>query len=143
MKTKIIKAMAILFLGSASVYAQDIQESQVPSVIVENFKKEFPKASDVEWEKKGEQYNVDFEIGWGIDYEAWYTTAGKLIKYKQEISDANLPQAIKDAVKKDYAGYRIDDATKYVENGVETYKVELEKGTEERKIIFSKDGKLI
>ena len=68
MKTKLIQMMAILFLGTTSIFAQDLTESQVPSVIVNNFKKEFPKASDVEWEKKGEQYNVEFEIGWGIDY---------------------------------------------------------------------------
>lgn len=143
MKNKAIKFMAVFLLGTGSIFAQDVQESQVPSVIVNNFKKEFPKASDVEWEKKGDNYNVDFEIGWGVDYEAWYAATGKLIKYKQEISDANLPQAVKDAIKKDHAGFRIDDAKKYVENGVETYQVELEKGQDERKITFSKDGKLI
>ncbi len=142
MKIKALQVLSILFLGATSLFAQDIQEAQVPSVIVNNFKKEFPKAKDVEWEKKGDQYNVDFEIGWGTDYEAWFSESGKLIKYKQEISEADLPQPIKDAIQKEYAGYRIDDAKKIVKNGVDTYKVEIEKGQDERKLVFSKDGKL-
>ena len=143
MKTKLILAIALLFLGTTSTFAQDLTESQVPTVIVNNFKKEFPKAKDIEWQKKGGQYNVDFEIGWGVDFEAWFSESGNLIKYKQEISEADLPQAIKDAIKKEYAGFRIDDAKKIVKNGVDTYKVELEKGQDERKLVFSKDGKVI
>jgi hypothetical protein len=143
MKTKVIQLVAVLFLGTGSIFAQDMPENQVPSVIVNNFKKEFPKAKDVEWEKKGDNYNVDFEIGWGTDYEAWFSTAGKLIKYKMEISKASLPQAVKDAIQAKYKGFRIDDTKKYIENGVDTYYVEIEKGHEEYKLIFSKDGKII
>lgn len=143
MKNKAIKLMAIFLLGTGSIFAQDLTEAQVPSVIVNNFKKEFPKAYDVEWEKKGEQYNVDFEVGSGVDYEAWFTSTGKLIKYKQDITSANLPQAVKDAIDANYKGFRIDEAKKYVENGVETYKVEIEKGVVEHKLLFSKDGKAI
>jgi uncharacterized protein (DUF2249 family) len=143
MKTKVIQLMAVFLLGTGAMFAQDMPESQVPSVIVNNFKKEFPKAYDVEWEKKGEQYNVEFEIGTGTDYEAWFTNSGKLIKYKQEITITNLPQAIKDAIHTNYPGFRIGEAKKYVENGVETYKVEIEKGSEELKLLFSKDGKIL
>ncbi len=143
MKIKVIQLMAVFFLGTGAMFAQDMPESQVPSVIVNNFKKEFPKAYDVEWEKKGEQYNVEFEIGAGTDYEAWFTNSGKLIKYKQEVTSTNLPQAIKNAIHSNYPGYRIDEVKKYVENGVETYKVEIEKGSEELKLRFSNDGKIL
>lgn len=143
MKTKTIQLLAIFFLGTGTIFAQDMLESQVPSVIVNSFKKEFPKASDVEWERQGDQYNVDFEIGWFTDYEAWFTASGKLIRYTEDISEGDLPKTVKHAIKNQYKGYRIEDAKKIIENGVETYSVEIEKGNDERDLVFSTNGKLI
>ena len=62
MKSKTIQLAVLLLLGTGTIFAQDIPKSQVPSVIVNNFKKEFPKANDIEWEMQGDLYNVDFKI---------------------------------------------------------------------------------
>jgi hypothetical protein len=140
---KTIPFLAAILLGTASLFAQDVSESQVPSVILNNFKKAFPKASDVEWERQGEQYNVDFEIGFFNDYEAWFDASGKMIKYSEDISKSDVPQAIKESIKKQFDGFRIDDADKITENKVDTFLIEIEKGNDERKLLFSKDGKLI
>ena len=143
MRTRAFQLLAVFIIGSGTIFGQDIPESQVPSVILNNFKKEFPKASDIEWEKKGDLYNVEFEIGWFTDYEAWFSSDGKLTRYTQDITDADFPKAIAKTIKSQYSAYRIDDVEKIVENGVETYKVELEKGHEEMDVLFSKDGKVI
>ena len=117
MKSKTIQLVAISFLSIGTIFAQDVPTSQVPSVIINNFKKEFPKAHDIDWEMQGDLYNVDFEIEWFTDYEAWFNA-----QYKE---------------------YRIEDAKKIIENGVETYKVELEKWDEDFDVIYSKNGNLI
>lgn len=143
MKTKSIQIMIVIFLSSTSIFAQDILESQVPSVILNNFKKDFPKAKDVEWDRQGDQYNVDFEIGWVTDYEAWYSSSGKLNKYTKEISEKDLPKAVKNLIKNQYKGYHIDDVKKITENGLETYDVEIKKGNDELELILSGKGKLI
>jgi hypothetical protein len=142
MKSKTIQLAALLLLGTGTIFAQDIPKSQVPSVIVNNFKKEFPKANDIEWEMQGDLYNVDFEIGWFTDYEAWFNASGKLVKQTQEISKSNIPKAVTNAIKTQYKEYRIDDAKKIIENGVETYKIELEKWDEDFDVIYSKNGNL-
>lgn len=142
MKKKTIQLLVIILMATGTIIAQDIRQSDVPSVVVNNFKKEFPKAKDVEWEMKGDVYNVEFEIGIFTDYEAWFDTSGNLIKYTQEIPNRELPKAIKDAVKKQFDGYRVDDVKKQVENNIETYLVEIEKKKEELNLVFSKDGKL-
>ncbi|MGO3708159.1 PepSY-like domain-containing protein [Mesonia hippocampi] len=143
MKSKTIQLVALMVLGTGTIFAQDIPSSQVPSVIVNNFKKEFPKANDIEWEMQGDLYNVDFEIGWFTDYEAWFTASGKLIKQTQEISKSDIPKAVANAIKTQYKEYRIEDAKKIIENGVETYKIELEKWDEDFDVIYSKSGNLI
>ena len=140
---KTIKFLAIAFLLTGVANAQDMPQSQVPSVVVNSFKKEFPKAGDIEWEKQNDQYNVEFEIGFFTDYEAWFDATGKLIRYTQDISGSKLPEAVKNAIKKQYKGYRIDDAKKITENKVVTHSVEIEKGNDELKLVFSTDGKLI
>lgn len=143
MKSKTIKIVVLLILGTGTIFAQDIPKSQVPSVIVNNFKKEFTKANDVEWERQGDLYNVDFEIGLFTDYEAWYNASGKLVKHTQEISKSDLPKAVINAIKTQYKEYSIDDVKKIIEDGVETYKVELEKWDEDFDVIYSKNGNLI
>ena len=143
MKSKTIKIVVLLILGTGTIFAQDIPKSQVPSVIVNNFKKEFTKANDVEWERQGDLYNVDFEIGLFTDYEAWYNASGKLVKQTQEISKSDLPKAVINAIKTQYKEYSIDDVKKIIEDGVETYKVELEKWDEDFDVIYSKNGNLI
>lgn len=142
MKKKAIQLLVVIMMATGTILAQDIHQSDVPSVVVNNFKKEFPKAKDVEWEMKGEVYNVEFEVGFFTDYEAWFDVAGKLIKYTQEIPNRDVPKAIKETIKKQFDGYRIDDAKKHVENNIETYLVEIEKKNDERNLVFTKDGKL-
>jgi len=124
-------------------YSQEIPQSQVPSLVVNSFKQQFPKASDIEWEIKGELYDVDFETGFFTDHEAWYDKEGKRVKYKKDIKSSELPKPILTAVKKDFSEYRIDDAEKIEENDSTTYKVELDKFSEDLKIIFNEDGKIL
>lgn len=140
---KTTKLFMLALFATGCICAQDIEANQVPSVIINNFKKEFPKASDIEWERQGNQYSVDFEIGFHSDYEAWFDKSGELIRYAEEISKTDLPQEIKDAITNQYQGYKIDDAIKFIENNIETYSVEIEKGHNERNLLFNKNGKLI
>lgn len=140
---KAITFLAAIFMTTASLFAQDVPESEVPSVILNTFKKEFPKASDVEWERQGEQYNVDFEIGFFTDFEAWFDASGKLLRQSEDISESDLPNAVKDAIKKQFDGYHIDDVEKITESNVETFLVEIEKGNDEKHLYFSNDGKIV
>lgn len=140
---KTIQLIAILFLTTTFAQAQDINESQVPSVVLNTFKTEFPKASDVEWEKQGNQYQVEFEIGYFSDYEAWFKASGDIILYEVEISKRKLPVAVKNTVQQKYKAYQIDDVKKINEKGQISYTIELEKGQEEINIIINENGQII
>ncbi|PWH84939.1 PepSY-like domain-containing protein [Brumimicrobium oceani] len=143
MKTRTFQLLAIFIFGAGTIFAQDIPESQVPSVILNNFKKEFPKAEDIEWELKKGEYNVEFEIGWTKDFEAWFSADGKLLRYTEDISEKELPSKVSEAVKSKFPDYRIDDVEKIVSNGKEVYKVELERGKEDFKVFFTKSGEQV
>jgi uncharacterized membrane protein YkoI len=143
MNSKIALIGIVISIFSANVYSQDLTPSQVPSLVTNKFKQTFPNATDVEWELKGSLYNVEFEEGNSDDQEAWFDGTGKMVKHKMEISGKMLPETVKATIKKDFSEYAIDDAEKITNNGVVTYKVELENFTQEWKVTFDSNGKVL
>ena len=109
----------------ATVQSQDIPQSQLPSVVVNVFNKQFPKVTDLEWEMEGSLYNADFETGWNIDHEVWYTKEGKMVKHKEDISVIDLPKAVSQKIATDFKGYSLHDLERIMDNGKVVYKMEL------------------
>lgn len=134
--------LAGLLFGTVLAHAQDISQAQVPSVVLNAFKKEFPKASDIEWELKGDAYKVDFEIGF-TDHTLTLDNTGKILKHKQDIKQGDLPQAAASAIAKDFAGFKVSDISKTTAEGNSTFKLDLKKGTEEWEIVFDEAGKIL
>jgi hypothetical protein len=137
--------ICIFALGfSQGVLAQRLHKSDVPSVITNHFQQNFPKALDVEWKKKGDLYNVEFELGiTRKDHEVWYNAQGQLVKHEEEISKSELPVAVVEKIQNEFKGYRVEDPKKILEGSKTTYEVELKKGSEEWKVIFDADGTII
>lgn len=143
MKTHIIIFFALMIITTGTGFAQDIPQSEVPEAVIRSFNEKFPKASDVEWERKGELYEVDFDMGFFADHDAWFDASGKMTRHKEEIAKSDLPKAVTAAITSQFSEYRIDDVDKITENGKVSYKVELENGDSDRKVYFSEDGTFI
>lgn len=138
-----IGVVAVSLIANAAI-GQDIPQSQVPSVIVNNFQQTFPNAFDVEWEMEGDVYEVDFETGLtGTDHSAWFDRAGSLTGHKEEISKSDLPEKVLTKLGKDFIGYRIDDAKKITRGDRLTFKVELESSGEEWKVVIDAGGNVL
>lgn len=130
-------------LGVATLSAQDMSPDGVPSEIGTAFKQAYPNAGDVEWEREGDSYKVEFEID-RHDQEVWYAADGKPAKTEREIGENDLPQAIRSAITGKYADYNIDSIEMTEEGGSATYEVELEKGwDDERQVVFDAEGKVL
>lgn len=129
---------------SPQIFAQDISRREVPSIIRNNFQNEFPKAKDTEWEKTGEDYKVEFEIGfWNDDHTAWYNPEGKLVKHKKEIAKKELPAAIHSVLSEQYRWFLVTDAEQIMIDDQITYKVELRSFIQEWEVLFSEAGAII
>lgn len=140
-----MKKLSILLLLAAmsSVsFAQDIAQKDVPAVVLNAFQQKFPNQTDVDWEFKHNLYEAEFEIK-NMDHDVYIDSTGKIVKYKKEITSAELPAAVTSSIQKNFVGYTIDDVKKTEEASAHTYKVELKKGLEERKVVFGVDGKII
>lgn len=124
------------------VLAQDIRSNQVPSIVLNSFKKEFPQASGVDWEMKNGIYEVEFEIK-RLDHHLWLDAQGELVKHEQEIKARDLPAKIRQKIRSSYKGYRITEADQLTLPDRTLYKLELKTLTKEMNLVVDGEGQVI
>jgi hypothetical protein len=141
-----MKKLSIVLLFAAATsctsFGQDVAQKDVPTVVVNTFQQKFPNQANVDWEMKKGLYEAEFKVN-NIEHNVYLDSAGKIVKHKQEITESELPAAILATIKKDFSGYKLEYPKKIEEGTIVTYNVELEKGTDEHKVTFGADGKII
>lgn len=143
MKRNILIIAFGLLLAHGTGFAQNIPQSQVPSLVLNNFKQSFPRAYDVEWEIKNNEYRVEFETKGSKDHEVWYDNSGRLLKHKEDIAKRKIPAAILSVIKNDFNGYRIEDAKKITTGSTIQYSMELKTLKQEWKVFFDEKGAIL
>ena len=110
--------------------------------LTQRFVTDFPKTNDVEWELGADVYEVEFEVGF-TDHKAYYDNQGNLLMYKYDIKSSELPTSINNIVTTKYPGYKFEDIEK-IQRGTEIlYKIEVEKGDYEVKLLLKSDGTIV
>lgn len=130
-------------LMSNSAYAQKISADKVPSAVTSAFKSKFPAATKTSWEMEKDDYEANFNMN-GEEMSANFDKTGKWLETETEIKVSALPAAVSATLKKDFAGYKINEASKVesVENG-SCYEAEVEKGEETLDVLLTQDGKVL
>ena len=138
MKKSIFLILAIA-MGFTACEDDDMRNSEIPSVVLNGFTEQFPDAKGVEWEKKADIYEAEFDI-YNVDHEAILNTEGSLLKYKYDIVYEELPEAIKTTITTDYDKTKVDEVEllKISENTY--YQVEFDEEPTDTKIIFEETG---
>lgn len=140
---KNLKIAALAIFATATMSAQDLKTSDVPSNLTNNFQKSYANTTEVEWEMDDDNYKVEFDVN-KMEHEIWYSKDGTVVKTESEISESELPSAIKSVIKNKYADYKVDSIEMTESNGEKNYEVELEKGwTKEVKVVFDATGKVM
>lgn len=132
--------LSIIFLTAGFVVAnsQDIQQTDVPSMILNAFQTKYPNAAQVRWERKGEDYKAEFEDN-SREHDLWIDKSGNITKHKEDFPKSQLPQAITQKLQSEFKDYKIDDADKIEEGGKVIYEIDLD-GKDDRKVFFTADG---
>lgn len=141
MKKSILLGFTILFTNIG--LSQDISQNQVPSIIVNQFQQKFPKAFDIEWEKKNDLYKVSFEttISNNNDQTAYYNQSGELTKHIKEGKKSDLPSSVTSEINKNYNGFWVEDVKIIVEGKNTKYQVEVKSLRQEWLITYDQNGK--
>ena len=125
----------ILFIGT--MFAQ-----KVPSAAKTKLKTLYPKAEKVKWDKEGANFEANFEVN-DMEMSVIFNAKGTVLETETEIEEDDLPAAVKNALKKDFAGYDVEEMSKIEKNGKTTFEAQVEKGEIQLDAIYSLDGKLI
>lgn len=142
MKKLVWVAICIFFVVSS--FSQEKQKEEIPAAAKSGFAAKYPNAGKVKWsiEKPGE-YEAKFKLN-GTEMSATFDSQGKLTEQEVEIKEGELPQLVKAAIVKDFAGYKIDEVEKSTDaKGTVSYEMDATKGKEKYEISFDSNGKLL
>lgn len=135
---------------------------EVPATTRTSFETKYPNAANVQWKRYTSDpvTVVDWDLtGWpmldtndyyvtfdwdGNNYYAWYDEEGNWIGATTTLTDhSKLPAAVNNAIKNQYAGYTIVEVDVENDKNRTAYEVELDKGGEKVKVLFSENGTVI
>jgi len=141
---KIILGLFSTIILSLSVNAQKINTEKVPAAVTTAFQSKFTFATKVKWEMENKtEYEASFDMN-GAEMSANFDSYGNWLETETEIKTTTLPIAVLAQLKSDFAGYKIEEASKIesTKNGT-CYEAEIEKGLEKYDVLFTVDGKVI
>jgi len=140
-----MKKTVFLVLAIAMVFTacedDDIRNADIPSVVLNGFTEQFSNATGVEWEKKADLYEAEFEIE-KVDYEAILSSDGTIVKYKYDVSYDALPEAVQASITADYDKTNIDEIELIKISETSYYQVEFDAEPNDNKIIFEESGQV-
>lgn len=119
----------------------DLRESKVPSVVRNSVATHFAGAGSVEWEKERQNYEAEFRVD-TVSYTVLVNPGGTLLRFKHEITPAQLPPAVQQTLQSQYAGYEVDGTEKIEQDGQTFYQVEVEKGLKEMRLVLTPEGSI-
>jgi len=138
---RIILMTAILAGMFVSCDNDDSPNVETPSVVLNTFQREFPDATNVEWEKFKDDFEVEFEIE-NNDHTAILSSDGNLLKYKYDILLSELPETVNESINTNYESNQIDDTEILIIDGVTYYQVEFEKTLMDEQVVFNAAGEV-
>ena len=125
MKSKLLMWTLILMCSFSTTVAGTIAGGD--EKIVNNFKKDFTSAEEVQWEKGSSFTKATFKMSGQVMF-AYYSEEGNLLAVTRNITTSQLPIGLMTQVKKNYSGYWISDLFEIAINGETSYYITLQNG---------------
>lgn len=132
-----MSAMALFFITGCA--QKDVTKAEIPSVVLNAFEAEFDNPENLEWEKKGKDFEVEFEIA-EVEHKALLDNAGKLLKSKKDITQAELPEAVVSILEAEFSDKKYDDFELMNINGEKYYQVEIDEMLKDKNLVFTASG---
>jgi hypothetical protein len=119
--------------------ATPVEKSEVPTLIIEKFTKEFPRVQP-SWMREGDNFKAVFENQeTHLPQSVIYDRNGNVIRRETQLDELSAPGAINEFYNKNFPGEKLNTWEAEDNSGVKTYYTK--RSTEV--IRFDKDGKLL
>jgi hypothetical protein len=140
--------ISVIILGvlfTITSLAQPIKDDAVPGAISQAFKQKFPSAIKPEWKiRKDKNYETEFTEN-SIKLTVKFSPDGKWLETKSGIDGKSVPEAVKNAIARDFSSYKITESQSIEAAGSNetVYEIHVKKDKEVLKLHYSKEGKLL
>lgn len=138
---KIVFISVVTFI-TVCTYGQDIDQKNVPAVILNAFQLEYANADDVDWELREGNYQVEFELN-KKDHRVVLDNKGKILKHRQELWESEIPLALIETVRSKCKYFDLDNAVVNEEGGKAVYYISFEVNNRDCKFWMDERGRLL
>lgn len=143
MKTSMCIAFASVMISTSACAQKKEDTPKLPAAVEKAFVQKFPEASKAIWEKENEQeWEAEFKLD-GVEYSAKFLADGTWKETEQEIKVAQLPVPVQDAMKAQFADYKIKEAELAETSDGTVFELEIQNGKEKLEVVFSPSGELL
>lgn len=119
---KFILTSAVLAFFALTAFAGN----DVPAAVKTKFATLYPTITKAKWGKEGANYEAEFDVN-EVETSVLFDAAGNVLETETEIKVTELPKSVTDYCAKTYAGKKIKEASKIVDNkGTVTYEAEVD-----------------
>lgn len=140
---KYLTILSVSIMLSTGACAQEHSDEEIPETVKTAFSQKFPAAKKVSWGmESATEWEAEFKLD-GKEYSANFLTDGTWHETEHEIKKVDIPEAIRQTLAKDFAGYEIEEAEISEKSNGSVYELAVEKGEEEWELVFDISGKLI
>jgi hypothetical protein len=115
----------------------------VPAKIKTAFSEKFSNATNVKWSSESEkEWEAEFKVD-GKEYSANFDINANWIETEYEISENEIPGAVKTTLEKEFAGYKIGESVLSETADGKVYEIELTKDREKTEAAIDMNGKVV
>lgn len=139
--SRIIGLLILIFLTS-NILAQDIQQKNVPAVVLNTFLLKFPTAYDVEWRLEKGNYQVKFEVN-NKDNKLLLDHRGKIVKHEQDLYVSEIPKNVLKTIESKVPFFDIYDADRLEEGNDIIYIINFEIHGKDHDFRINENGKIL
>jgi hypothetical protein len=136
-----IKALIILSVFLVSCDNKTAPEN-VPDAVKSGLQAQFPDVRVLEWEAIDQNYAAEFNID-NIPYEVMLSREGKVLMYKYNVLESELPEAVRATIRREYSEVPIADSEVLIYEGKKYYQAQFDDEFRDYWLVFSEDGKRV
>ncbi|MCK7591344.1 PepSY-like domain-containing protein [Subsaxibacter sp. CAU 1640] len=119
------------------------KDNSAPQKVKDAFAQKFPNATNVEWEKESDaEWEAEFKLN-GKEHSSNFMDDGTWVETEYEVSEADVPQVVLEALKSNFEGYDIEEMEYSETADGKVYEFGIEKGGIEMEVAIDAYGNIV
>ena len=115
----------------------------IPANVKTTFSKQFPKATNVKWDKENNnEWEAEFKMN-GKEYSANFDNNGKWMETEYEIAAKEIPITVKTTLDIEFKAYKIEEAAISETKSGKLYEFDLKKDGKKTEVAIDVNGKVV